>query len=946
MNHLRGLESKIYDKIFTRNTSAVNHSVQQQIVAPHPALSSSPPNRRSNGEDHILIIGEEPQSPLLEYSQQSVSRSNSSKHSPQQFELEIGAVSDSESKRSAPMKVQGQKMKQTEDEINTLMHTIYDQLSGSFQSTTPNSSGSESSAASSVLNSLASSLGSFKSGGGMLDTFAQQFLTPTYTNNNSSRTKQHGRTNSDQTFFEASQNGVESGSTVIPSTTAVSCSLPSHLETKSRTRSKTVFTTQGAKNQKKPPLPKQKYFKAHAVEESDEESDEEEEKNKDESTSSAPQKKPLSSSYHSDSSSSKSSEHLSTKTNKKEMLLLFLLRHICNTINPDPQFFVNTCKKLHSEGYISDLHNCDLVFMKEQSKDFMLDFINTWPVAFNNEDRCEHTSAPSESDFSAIKKSVSQDSYLDRMTSRDNTKEMTSNIPFFNSMFLNMSRVKTDFKNRKILGKGAFGHVFQMEHKIDGVSYAVKRIKLSFRDFSQFEEEYNRVIREVKALASLIHPNIVAYNNCWFELCSHTDSVLDHQSRPFNQTDRYSFHPSMSNDGSAYSEDAAATTPSTPTTEKSVNKSLLVPYKQTHSRIISASSEIDHPDFIFEFEKESTSVDPTLVRDGLNYTVETESNATSRKGETQTNHLMLQDSMGNDLIAEDALKSFLSTIYNEKNKRFEIYLFIQMQLCENYTLQDWLWSDERVKENQVDLRKILMYFYQIADAVSYVHSKGIIHRDLKPSNIFLSRAERNEIRIGDFGLSKFVKPSTPGKDSTPNTPLYEATRMFSKTSSFENPFQDDTHSGGSSNHTSGLGTVTYASPEQLNQCTYDSKSDIFSLGIILYEMLHAFKTKTERAFVLQDLRKGKYAPHILTAFPSEMEVVKRCLALETSNRPSAEEIKQMVLKIQYERKFVDLPCGLLSSSPEEKSSQQLEEEIKILEQQLQRLTAQLKNKQK
>jgi serine/threonine protein kinase len=69
----------------------------------------------------------------------------------------------------------------------------------------------------------------------------------------------------------------------------------------------------------------------------------------------------------------------------------------------------------------------------------------------------------------------------------------------------------------------------------------------------------------------------------------------------------------------------------------------------------------------------------------------------------------------------------------------------------------------------------------------------------------------------------------------------------------------------------GIGTFIYSSPEQLeDQSSTNEKSDIFSLGVILFEMLHPFQTKTERSFVLRDLRKGIIPEEMKMKFPKHV----------------------------------------------------------------------------
>ncbi|MEE8367931.1 MAG: protein kinase [Thermoanaerobaculia bacterium] len=130
--------------------------------------------------------------------------------------------------------------------------------------------------------------------------------------------------------------------------------------------------------------------------------------------------------------------------------------------------------------------------------------------------------------------------------------------------------------------------------------------------------------------------------------------------------------------------------------------------------------------------------------------------------------------------------------------------FITMELVEGKTLTEILPRDG------LGLAKLLEYATSIADAVSSAHRKGITHRDLKPDNIMLG--EDGRIKVLDFGLAK-LQASTPA--ATEGTSL---------------PTESMTEAG------KVLGTVAYMSPEQAEGKSVDERSDIFSLGVVLYQM--------------------------------------------------------------------------------------------------------------
>lgn len=117
-------------------------------------------------------------------------------------------------------------------------------------------------------------------------------------------------------------------------------------------------------------------------------------------------------------------------------------------------------------------------------------------------------------------------------------------------------------------------------------------------------------------------------------------------------------------------------------------------------------------------------------------------------------------------------------------------------------------------------------FAYVARGLENVHEKGLIHRDLKPSNCFMDNSE--EVKIGDFGFSR--ESCTGGrKDST--TSLDDDVLLEHKDSEdFEEQVDEEI--------TTKVGTSSYASPEQMNGSYYDSSTDAFSLGIILFELCY------------------------------------------------------------------------------------------------------------
>ena len=147
---------------------------------------------------------------------------------------------------------------------------------------------------------------------------------------------------------------------------------------------------------------------------------------------------------------------------------------------------------------------------------------------------------------------------------------------------------------------------------------------------------------------------------------------------------------------------------------------------------------------------------------------------------------------------------------------FEGRPFIAMELLEGQTLK------HRIAGKPIEISELLEISVQIANGLDAAHAKGIVHRDIKPANIFL--VERGQAKILDFGLAKLTSTLRHAAESV------GAGAMNSQTQT-RGLRDDHLTSPGSS-----LGTIAYMSPEQARGEELDARSDLFSLGVVLYEM--------------------------------------------------------------------------------------------------------------
>jgi serine/threonine protein kinase len=193
-----------------------------------------------------------------------------------------------------------------------------------------------------------------------------------------------------------------------------------------------------------------------------------------------------------------------------------------------------------------------------------------------------------------------------------------------------------------------------------------------------------------------------------------------------------------------------------------------------------------------------------------------------------------------------------------------------------------------IERGPLPLDKALAYGGQIVDALAAAHAKGVIHRDLKPGNIIITR---NGVKVLDFGLAKLsterLSPDSAANIDTMTEPITRAGAI--------------------------LGTLYYMSPEQVEGKDTDERSDIFSFGIVLYEMItgqRPFSGDTQAA-ILASLLKDQPLPmsHRQPATPRALErVVRKCLEKKPDDRwHSARDLKPTL-------ELIDLDAPAMSTS--------------------------------
>ena len=440
------------------------------------------------------------------------------------------------------------------------------------------------------------------------------------------------------------------------------------------------------------------------------------------------------------------------------------------------------------------------------------------------------------------------------------------------------SRFRNDFEVIKKLGQGGEGAVFKAKNKWDQQCYAIKRIIINVYEQGELNEVTDNLKKEVYFLSRNRCPYIVRYYQAWQE---------DYNKEDFKDE----------SDFEDYDEPTSTIQRKTSFEEKSRNT---LEKNETSQKFCYASDGVadEHSSSNDDNEENESKDDDNNSNDeedeynnleakglGIWDDDEDELDKNKKKKKKEKNKIWDDDSNdsddndGNDNNKNKKNNKYINKYKNKnksknksKKKKKKQVLYIQMELCDNNTLRDAI-DKGQLKSDDMKWRLIS----QILEGVEYIHHNKYIHRDLKPGNIFLD--DNYDVKIGDFGLVQTFdkKKEANNNSSSSNLINYNNLQYFNF---------------GGELLTVGIGTKYYCSPEQEKSKNYDSKTDIYSLGIIIFEMFYKFNSLMERDITLRAIKEEQKYPNDMDkkCGKNVSALVRQCTNLLPDKRPTVKEL--------------------------------------------------------
>lgn len=599
------------------------------------------------------------------------------------------------------------------------------------------------------------------------------------------------------------------------------------------------------------------------------------------------------------------------------LLIESLILLICQQREPDPSrqisLFNSVCSELENSGFLGSSYKIDVLYqMRRIFGSHMHQLIN---------------------------KKLNE---VEKNTNILGDRQITSPIALPNDGLYGVdlhenNRYRKYFIQKSLMSQGGFGKVYQSTYTFDMVDYAIKVISFTVTNST----DTSKVLKEVQVYANLpSHPNVVGYKTAWLEM--ETFPSIDSISQKTDSDARVaSIVPPPSSDaspvGQGTSDDSSSGSTSTKTNSPSFTSFTSTGESSLPSKGELLNQSSSQSDDIIFIKGDSSRLASNLPLDDMHTQYKCSSgvritelpdspvtndslctvfrNRTESFTVTKAESKKTRDLDANSPPATDSRKMYGN--YNEgtiatgvvsnpckaNSQGPIIKLYIQMELCRNENLKKWIKKRNKRLLNSSKLAAdgalpydeyvtAIEMFKQIVTGVEFLHRNNLIHRDLKPQNILFDLASGSVLKIGDFGLATLNEKSVHVCDLAHDEDGACDHGCLSHTiHSLESLQVTSDAAGAADKHTAGLGTAIYVAPEQKNTNNYNNKADMYPLGIILLELICPFNTDSEKAKVIESLKKDRVIPSsLLIAYPSAARLILSLTSVKPSERPSASEL--------------------------------------------------------
>ncbi|KAF1968641.1 kinase-like protein [Bimuria novae-zelandiae CBS 107.79] len=447
-------------------------------------------------------------------------------------------------------------------------------------------------------------------------------------------------------------------------------------------------------------------------------------------------------------------------------------------------------------------------------------------------------------------------------------------------------RYAREYEEIGIVGKGGYGKVYKVKHKLDNAFYAIKKVTISPSKLQKIRErgdqELHSILEEVRSLARFDHSNIVRYYAAWMEFSTERADVADlPTTAPVTRPDRLLEHPS----DPTFSESAAE-----PLYDSFGSMGIDDPFER---------GALESAGITFEDSDTGVGAEDAAERGPIEMKKRGRTRRTS-----QATIATISSTKSRLSAVQDADEDEIETVHRDQEPTLEetesmvtdseapnqlipahtagpiLTLNIQMSFCEN-DLATFLAEHQRAPNHCFHPCISLELLDRIIGGVEYLHESEVVHRDLKPANIFLSFSTNRVPPPGSVDLSSCA--SCPKRDCLHVTPRIGDFGLVAKLSAIA------AHP---------VGTELYR-PKSVGKV--DEKLDVFALGVVGFELLERFGTKSERADVLAKLRSGHIEEEFAKGCGDMRDMVKRMVsgmvAQDSEARWTCEEVRREIAKI-------------------------------------------------